>query len=247
MWENRLEETPELEERCKRVTENLAVIRARIAQATAASGRRPEEIRLLAATKTVPPAVMNYAFSQGVNLFGENRVQEFLSKVDDLRLEGVETHFIGHLQQNKAKQIVGRVTTIQSVDSLRLAEEIGTLSMQKDLVTDILLEVNIGEESAKFGFNAGNLLENAKKVCEIPGIRLRGLMSIPPICEVKEDVRKYFTILRQLLIDMRRETSDNNDIDTLSMGMSEDYYEAVLEGSTMVRIGSALFGARARN
>lgn len=222
--------------------QNYSEIKSRIKAAAEKRGRKFEDITILAATKTVSPEFINYAIDSGIDYIGENRVQEFLSK-ENYITEGVHRHFIGHLQTNKVKDIVGRVELIQSVDSIRLAEAISKESLKKGINTDILLEVNIGEEESKSGFSY-NEVENALSQIEnLEGVTVKGLMTIPPICEKRDDNIKYFNKMYKLFIDISSKKIDNN-IRILSMGMSDDYDIAVECGATMVRIGTALFGKR---
>ena len=205
----------------KSVEDNYKRINENIFNAAVKSGRNMDDITLLAATKTVPAEIINYAISLGVNNIGENRVQELLSKYDEINLDNCSLHMIGHLQTNKVKKIVGKVNTIQSVSSLKLANEINDVSNKMGIVSDILIEVNIGREKNKFGVLPEYLEELLVKVSQMISIKVKGILIIPPICENSEYTRRYF-----------------------SMGMSNDYVEAILCGSTMVRIGSALFGKR---
>ena len=234
-----------MERPCDDVRENLKRIRETMAQAAVASGRRPEDVRLLGVTKTVPPDRINAALEAGVTMIGENRVQEFLEKRDALRLEGAAVHLIGHLQTNKVSRIVGLVDMIESVDSVRLARAVSDASVKRGLVTDVLAEVNIGREEAKSGVFAENLDEMLEEIRLFPGIRVRGLMTVPPILETEGEKRAVFSQMYKLFIDIRGKNKDNVVMDTLSMGMSGDYREAILEGATLVRVGSALFGRRA--
>lgn len=208
----------------------------RIENAKARAGRK-DDVRLMAVTKTVAPERVNYAASLGIDLLGENRVQEFLSKNESYD-KNCEIHFIGGLQNNKVKYIIDKVSMIQSVDSMRLAEEISKRALNKGLTMDILLEVNIANEQTKGGIAPGMLSELTSFCRELDGIRLRGLMAIPP----KDDSVRWFSKLRQLFDDSRSVLGNN--FDTLSMGMSGDYEQAVEYGSTIVRVGSALFGYR---
>lgn len=225
---------------------NYRVIEENIAAAAEKSGRKREDIILLAATKTVSPEFINYAIESGITYIGENRVQEFLSKEDALSSKA-HRHFIGHLQTNKAKDIVGRVEMIESVHSLKLARLIGKLSEEKGIVTDILLEVNIGREENKSGFLKEELDEAIKEASKISGIRLRGLMTIPPVCEKNSDAIPFFKEMYKLFIDNRDKKIDNVSMEYLSMGMSSDYAEAIECGSNIVRIGTSLFGKRNYN
>ncbi len=226
------------------IAENLKEIRETISAAAVKSGRAPEDVRLMAVTKTVEPAYINYALELGVDLIGENRVQEFLGKKDALHLDGVETHLIGHLQTNKVRQIVGEVDAIDGVDSVKVAAEIGKASVKRGITTDVLLEINIGAEESKFGFSPSSVVETVHEIAEIEGICVRGLMAVPPICDDSVKNRVFFENMHQLFIDIGAKKLDNIHMDILSMGMSGDYAEAILAGANMVRIGSALFGAR---
>ena len=233
-----------LERRKADIEYNLDVINEKISQAAIKSGRQPSDVQLMAVTKTVDPIFINYALDYGVNMIGENRVQEMLRKKPDLHLQGVEKHLIGHLQTNKAGQIVGEVDMIQSVDSLKIAKEIAKQSIKKGIVTDVLLEINIGEEESKTGFSTSEFLENVYAISEIEGIKVRGLMTIPPILYTEGEKREIFSKMYQLFVDIKDKKIDNISMNVLSMGMSGDYESAILEGANLVRIGSAIFGAR---
>ena len=227
------------------IRENLKRIRETMAQAALASGRLPEDVQLLGVTKTVPPDRINAALEAGVTAIGENRVQEFLEKRDALHLEGVGVHLIGHLQTNKVSKIVGLVDMIESVDSVRLAKAVSDASVKSGRVTDILVEVNIGREEAKSGVFSENLEEMLEEIRLFPGIRVCGLMNDPPILEKEKEKRAIFSQMYKLFIDIKGKNRDNVLMNVLSMGMSGDYREAILEGATLVRVGSALFGRRA--
>lgn len=222
--------------------ENFAYIKEKINEAAKISGRSPDDITLLAATKTVDVCVINHAIKNGLKYIGENKVQEFLFKYEDYL--PVHKHFIGHLQTNKVKDIVGKAELIQSVDSLHLAKEISKQSIKKGVITDILLEVNIGEEESKSGFRYNEVEENLKIIAEMDNICIKGLMAIPPICNKAQDNKKYFAKMNNLFIDIGSKNIDNSSMDILSMGMSDDYYTAIIEGANLVRIGTALFGRR---
>ncbi len=232
------------EARCRDIEENLREIRDNIAEAAIRSGRSPEDVSLMAVTKTVEPYFINHAIRCGVDLIGENRVQEFLGKKPELELDGVDCHLIGHLQTNKVRQIVGEVSTIQSVDSLKVANEISKQSVKNDLVTKVLLEVNVGEEASKSGMAYESVADMLPAIAELPGISVEGFMAIPPICDDEAVLRGYFSKMNQLFVDMQGQNIDNININILSMGMSADYVQAILEGATLVRVGSSLFGAR---
>lgn len=225
--------------------DNLLRVRESIASACARAGRREDEVTLLAVSKTVAPERINEAIRLGVDRIGENRVQEYLGKRDALL--PVEAHLIGHLQTNKVNQIVGKVAMIQSVDSLHLAEALDAAAQKRGLTLDILAEVNIGGEEAKSGVSPEKAAEFCARLQEMPALRLCGLMTVPPISETEAEKRKYFSEMCRLFIDIRDKNRDNKNIHILSMGMSDDFEEAILEGSTMVRIGSAIFGKRQYN
>ncbi len=232
-----------VEQRKEIFSENFLDIKKRIEAAAIKSGRKAEDILLLAATKTIDVDVINYAISSGLSTIGENRVQEFLSKIDSLSANA-DRHFIGHLQSNKAKDIVGKVSLIHSVHSVKLAKVIGDLSVKKGIISDILLEVNIGNEESKSGFKADEVLENLKEISKIEGVFVRGLMTIPPICENNEKNRAYFKEMFNLFLDIQGKKIDNSSMELLSMGMSDDFETAIEEGANIVRIGTALFGKR---
>ena len=226
------------------VTYNYQVICENIAKAAASVGKTPQDITFLAATKTVDAETINHAIALGLRYIGENRVQELLSKYDDYDLDHASLQFIGHLQSNKVRQIVGKVDLIQSVDSEKLAREIARCSQKQGITTDILLEVNIGREENKSGVLPELLPELLEKVKDIPHIRVRGLMAIPPICENSQENSKFFDNMRKFFLDIKGKNIDNISMDILSMGMSDDYEEAIKCGANMIRVGSALFGAR---
>ncbi len=231
------------EERVKATLYNYENVKNNVAEAAVKAGRNPEEVRLMCVTKTVEPEYINPVLDSGADLIGENRVQEFLGKKASLHLDGVEKHLIGHLQTNKVKQIVGEVDLIQSVDSLHLAKEISKVSAKKDVTTDILVEVNIGLEESKSGTTLSELNELLCGIAELPNIRIKGLMTIPPICS-EEEARRYFYLMHKTFIDIKDKKQDNINMEILSMGMSADYEAAIAEGSNIVRVGSAIFGAR---
>lgn len=232
------------DERFRDIEENYKRIKENIAAAAVKSGRAPQDVRLMGVTKTVESLYINHALSLGIDLIGENRVQEFLGKRDELNLNGVEKHLIGHLQTNKINKIVGEVDMIDGVDSVRLAREIGKASLKKGIVTDILAEINIGGEASKFGFDPSEIQEKICQMSEIDGIKIKGLMAIPPINGPKDENRKFFMNMCKMFLDIRTKKLDNVSMEILSMGMSDDYVSAILEGSTMVRVGSSLFGRR---
>ncbi|MBQ5765244.1 MAG: YggS family pyridoxal phosphate-dependent enzyme [Clostridia bacterium] len=242
MTENTLGELT-IAERKQIFDENFRDITDRIAAAAKRSNRNPKDITLLAATKTIDVEVINYAIQNGLTAIGENRVQEFLSKEPHLT-NGAVRHFIGHLQSNKAKDIVGRVELIHSVHSLKLAKVISDLSIKKGIVTDILLEVNIGGEDSKSGFAPTEVIDNLVEISKLQGVFVRGLMTIPPICDNSEKNREYFKEMYNLFLDIQGKKIDNSSMELLSMGMSDDFEVAIEEGANIVRVGTALFGKR---
>lgn len=233
-----------IEERFSDIDYNISVIKDRIAEAAIKSGRDVNDVKLMAVTKTVEPVFINRAIKNGINLIGENKVQEFLGKKDYLELTNCEAHLIGHLQTNKVKQIVGQVSMIQSVDSVKLANEISKRSEAAQIVTPCLVEVNIGGEESKTGIGFNELYELIHNISTMKGIKINGLMTIPPICEDIAILDKYFSKMHRLFIDIKDKKIDNVNMSILSMGMSSDYERAILNGSTLVRVGTALFGHR---
>lgn len=227
------------------IKENLKVIRDEICEAAVKSGRSYEDVRLMAVTKTVSVSKINYAINEcGVDLIGENKVQEFLSKKDTLNLDGVEKHLIGHLQTNKVKKIVNQVDMIQSVDSLNLAEFISKEAQKADITAKVLLEINIGDEESKTGFDKEAFSESLEKISLLPNLQVKGLMTIPPICDNDLELEKYFEAMSDYYNEIKLKKYNNFDFQILSMGMSGDYKQAICHGSNLVRVGSAIFGAR---
>ena len=226
------------------IAENVAAIRAAMESAARDAGRDPKEIRLCAATKMNDATAVRQAIAAGVDVCGENRVQELTQKLGENAYVGAPVHFIGHLQTNKVRQVVGKVDLIQSVGSLHLLEAVNKEAARQNLRQDILLEVNIGEEAAKTGFAASEILPLIDKIDSFSNICVRGLMAIPPISENPGDNSKFFLKMREIYVDIRAKKKDNVQVDCLSMGMSGDYLDAIRCGSTMVRIGTAIFGER---
>ena len=227
------------------LAQNIQAVRAKIAQAAADAGRTPGEITLCAATKVQTDETIRAAIAAGVQVCGENRVQELTAHLEAGAYEGAGVHFIGHLQTNKVKQVVGKVELIHSVDSERLLRAIRSQAEKLGIVQDILLEVNIAGEESKGGCSPQEAEELARLTAQLPHVRLRGLMAIPPVSLEIGSNRPYFQAMRQLFVDIKEKMSDNQaSIDCLSMGMSGDYADAIAEGSTLVRVGTALFGPR---
>ena len=227
-----------------RFDENYKIINEMINKAAEKSGRKSSDITLLAATKTVSPELIRHAITSGITAIGENRVQEFLMKYEVVYKNKCDSQFIGRLQSNKVSQIVGKVSCIQSVDSLKLAKIISQQSVKNNAVTKILIEVNIGEEESKGGVMPEELYEFLDEIRLFPNISVDGLMAIPPIYEKKSDLCASFSAMMQYYVDIRSKKIDNIHMNCLSMGMSSDFSEAIECGATLVRIGSALFGVR---
>ncbi len=228
------------------IAENIAQVRANIAQACQAAGRDPSEVILVGASKMNDAAACREAIAAGIDVLGENRVQEMTQKLAENAYDGAPLHFIGHLQRNKVKQVVGHVDLIQSVGSLELLDEIEKVAAARNLVQDILLEVNIGEEEAKSGFAPAEVFAAAEAAKERPHVRVRGLMTIPPADADRETNMRYFQEVRALYVDINAKLF-HNELKYLSMGMSGDYADAIACGATMVRVGTAIFGARHYN
>ena len=226
------------------IEENVEKVLEEIAAAARAAGREPGEVTLCAATKMNDAQAVRRAIAAGVDCCGENRVQELAAKQAENAYAGVPVHFIGHLQTNKVRQVVGQVDLIQSVDSARLLQAINNEAQRRGIIQNVLLEVNIGGESSKSGFLADEILPFMENIAQYPNVCVMGLMAIPPISQKKGDNVKFFQKISDLCVDIRGKKYDNVKVDCLSMGMSGDFADAIACGSTMVRIGTAIFGAR---
>ena len=226
------------------IAENIARIRAEMTEAAIGAGREPSGIQLCAATKMNDAAAVREAIRRGVDCCGENRVQELTMKLSQNAYEGAPVHFIGHLQTNKVKQVVGKVDLIQSVDSERLLRAINTEAARQGIRQDILLEINIGNEESKSGFRPEEVLPLLEKMGDFSNVCMKGLMAIPPISRFPGENLRYFQKIFQISVDIREKINDNVTVDCLSMGMSDDYPDAICCGSTMIRVGTAIFGAR---
>ena len=225
------------------IQENIADIRARIDRAARSTGRTGADITLVGASKMNDAAACQEAIAAGIDVLGENRVQEMTEKLAQHAYDGAPLHFIGHLQRNKVKQVVGKVALIQSVGSVELLREIEKAAAKLALRQDILLEVNIGGEEAKSGFAPEALCEAAALARELPHVRVRGVMAIPPIEREPDGNVPYFRKLHALFVDINEKMYDN-ELEYISMGMSDDFESAIRCGSNMVRVGTAIFGAR---
>ena len=228
--------------------ERIAAVRQKIAEAALAAGRRPEDITLCAATKVQSDETIRAAIAAGITVCGENRVQELNAHLAEDAYQGAEVHFIGHLQRNKVKYVVGRVALIQSVAGEELLQLIEKQAAKLGIRQDILIEVNIGAEASKSGASPEEAHRLAALAGQMEHVRLRGLMAIPPAAEHEGENRRFFAEMRRLFVDMTGKKYDNEStMDILSMGMSKDYTDAIAEGATLVRIGTGLFGPRPAN
>lgn len=225
------------------IEEQIRRVRERIEEACLRKGRNPEEVTLIAVSKTQPILVLQEAYFSGMREFGENKVQELVNKYASLP-EDIRWHMIGHLQTNKIKQVIGKTVLIHSVDSLRLAKQIEEVAARENRKIDILLEVNVAKEESKYGFFLEELEEAAMQIASFPHISMKGFMTIAPFVEKSEENRAVFRKLYDFYIDIKSKNIDNMTMSVLSMGMTGDFEVAVEEGSTMVRIGTAIFGAR---
>lgn len=225
------------------VTENLQLVEEKIQRACDRAGRRREEVTLIAVSKTKPVEMIREAMSYGITTFGENKVQELVEK-QKIITEDLNWHLIGHLQRNKVRQIAGKVARIHSVDSLRLAKQIQAEYEKKNLIADILIEVNMAKEESKFGFMPEETETAIREVSAFPNIKVQGLMTIAPYVEDAEENRIHFRNLHKLLVDINNKNIDNISMSELSMGMTGDYEVAIEEGATYVRVGTGIFGSR---
>jgi len=226
------------------IADNIKCVRNSIAEAAVSSGRSPDDIKLVAVTKTKPAHDIRLAVAAGVDAIGENRVQEMLEKRESGAYDGAPLHFIGHLQSNKVSKIVGVCDLIESVSSKSLVESIGKRALSLGIVQDVLIEVNVGREPQKSGVLPEQTEELIAIASQTGGIRVLGLMAIPPIYNENYDECYYFDIMFKLFVDMSAKKYDNVSVRLLSMGMSDSYIDAIRAGSNMVRIGTALFGGR---
>ena len=226
------------------IAENVARVRAQMAEAALRCGRNPEEIKLCAATKMNDADAVRQAIAAGVDCCGENRVQELTAKLAENAYVGAPVHFIGHLQTNKVRQVVGKVDLIQSVDSAHLLRAVDREAGRQGIRQDILLEINIGNEASKGGFSPEEILPLLENFGEFSNVCVKGLMAIPPISRFPGENLEFFQKMRQISVDIRDIINDNVKVDCLSMGMSGDFEDAIAAGSTMIRVGTAIFGAR---
>ena len=223
--------------------ENLANVEKNIEQACKNAGLSRDEVTLIAVSKTKPVEMLQEIYDENIRDFGENKVQELCSKMEQLPSD-IRWHMIGHLQRNKVKYIVGKVELIHSVDTYRLAEEINIQAKKQNVIVPILVEVNIAHEESKFGISAEDAILLVEEISKLENIRIKGLMTIAPYVENPEDNRLYFRKIKQLSVDITNKNIDNVFMEILSMGMTGDYMVAIKEGATMVRVGTGIFGER---
>jgi pyridoxal phosphate enzyme, yggS family len=225
------------------IAENLSLVEEKIAAACARAGRKREEVKLIAVSKTHPVEAIKEAMRCGIRSFGENKVQELRDKMENLG-EDLDWHLIGHLQTNKVKYVVGRVSLIHSLESTRLAEAIEKEACKRAVTADVLVEVNIAAEDTKFGVLPENVEEFVREVAKFEHIRVVGLMTVAPITQESEENRIYFKNLNKIMVDLNSKNIHNVSMNVLSMGMTGDYETAIEEGATLVRVGTGIFGHR---
>lgn len=228
------------------ISENINDVKNKIEKICIKANRSPDEVTLIAVSKTKPIEMLEAAYQSGIRDFGENKVQELQEKIPQMPKD-VKWHMIGHLQTNKVKYIVDKVYMIHSVDSLRLAEEISKEAVKKNVIVKILIEVNVAEEESKFGVSVAETRDLVRRVAILPGVKIEGLMTIAPYVENDSENRVYFNKLKQLSVDINKENIDNVSMRVLSMGMTGDYLVAIEEGATYVRVGTGIFGERNYN
>lgn len=226
--------------------ENLMQVEEKINAACQRAGRSRSEVTLIAVSKTKPIPMLSEIYAEGIRNFGENKVQEILEKHEELPND-IKWHMIGHLQRNKVKSVIDKVSLIHSVDSFRLAEEINIQAKKRNITVPILVQVNIAGEDTKFGITREDAIVLTEQIAELDNLRIQGLMTIAPLVNDPEDNRQYFRGIRQLSVDIRNKNIDNVCMDILSMGMTGDYEVAIEEGATMIRVGTGIFGARNYN
>jgi len=228
------------------LAENLREVEAKILAACERANRKREDVTLIAVSKTKPVAMLEEVYEEGIRDFGENKVQELTEKYESMKKD-IRWHMIGHLQRNKVKYIVDKVTLIHSVDSVRLAQAIEQEAAKKNVIVDILIEVNVAEEESKFGLKVEEVIAMVEEISKYPHLRIKGLMTIAPYVEDPEENRSVFASLRKLSVDINRKNIDNVSVEILSMGMTNDYEVAIEEGATIVRVGTGIFGERNYN
>lgn len=225
------------------ITENLSIVENKIAAACKRAGRERDEVKLIAVSKTQPVEAIREAIEYGINSFGENRVQELREKTEIIK-DNLDWHLIGHLQTNKVKYVVGKVSLIHSLENIRLAEAIDKEAKKHNVIVDVLVEVNIAKEDTKFGVNPEEVESFIREVLIFKNINIRGLMTVAPYTDISEENRKYFKQLKKIMVDLNSKNIHNVNMNVLSMGMTGDYEIAIEEGATLVRVGTGIFGSR---
>ena len=226
-----------------KIADNLKQVEERITMACKNAGRNRNEVKLIAVSKTKPVEAINEAIACGIRSFGENKVQELKEKMLLLD-EKLDWHLIGHLQTNKVKYIVGKVSLIHSLENIRLAETLDKEAKKHDIIADVLVEVNVAKEDSKFGLKPSDTESFIRKVSEFQNIRIKGLMTVAPYTDISEENRKYFRELKKIMVDLNNKNIHNVNMNVLSMGMTSDYEIAIEEGATIVRVGTGIFGNR---
>ena len=226
--------------------DNLREVEKNVQAACQRAGRNRDEVTLIAVSKTKPVSMLEEIYDENIRHFGENKVQELCEKYETMPKD-IKWHMIGHLQRNKVKAVIDKATLIHSVDSIRLAETIEQEAAKKDIIVDILIEVNVAEEDSKFGLKVDEVLAMVETISTFPHVRIKGLMTIAPFVDDPEENRPVFAQLRKLSVDIANKNIDNVSVEILSMGMTNDYQVAIEEGATIVRVGTAIFGERNYN
>ena len=225
------------------ITENLSMVESKIAAACKRAGREIDELKLIAVSKTHPVEAIREAIEYGINSFGENRVQELREKTEIIK-DNLDWHLIGHLQTNKVKYVVGKVSLIHSLENIRLAEALDKEATKLGITVDVLAEINVAKEASKFGVNPEDAENFIREVSKFPNINIKGLMTVAPYTDISEENRKYFRQLKKIMVDLNSKNIHNVSMNVLSMGMTGDYEVAIEEGATLVRVGTGIFGSR---
>ena len=225
------------------ITENLSMVENKIAAACKRAGRERDEVKLIAVSKTQPVEAIREAIEYGINSFGENRVQELREKTEIIK-DNLDWHLIGHLQTNKVKYVVGKVSLIHSLENIRLAEALDKEAAKLGITVDVLAEINVAKEASKFGVNPEDAENFIREVSKFPNINIKGLMTVAPYTDISEENRKYFRQLKKIMVDLNSKNIHNVNMNVLSMGMTGDYEVAIEEGATLVRVGTGIFGSR---
>ena len=225
------------------ITENLSMVENKIAAACKRAGRERDEVKLIAVSKTQPVEAIREAIEYGINSFGENRVQELREKTEIIK-DNLDWHLIGHLQTNKVKFVVGKVSLIHSLENIRLAEALDKEAAKLGITVDVLAEINVAKEASKFGVNPEDAENFIREVSKFPNINIKGLMTVAPYTDISEENRKYFRQLKKIMVDLNSKNIHNVSMNVLSMGMTGDYETAIEEGATLVRVGTGIFGHR---